>query len=93
MTTPPNDRVTITALAELLTSDLVHADRELLLDGVRVAEREIAQHLRTPPLGGPFIAELYRRSGLSWPAFAKAMGMPRTTLLRRAQPYMEEKQQ
>lgn len=76
-------------LQKLAEGDLREVDTETLRQAVHDTERVLEYG---QDWSGLFIAELYRRCGLSWPAFAKDMGMPRTTLLRRAQPYLEEKQ-
>jgi hypothetical protein len=74
-------------LQKLAESDLSQVDTDTLQQAVHDTERVLEYG---QDWSGLFIAELYRRSGLSWPAFAKQMQMPRTTLLRRAQPYLRE---
>jgi DNA-binding transcriptional regulator YiaG len=73
-------------LQKLAESNLREVDTDTLRQAVHDTEQVLEYG---QDWSGLFIAELHRRSGLSWPAFAKQMGMPRTTLLRRAQPYLD----
>lgn len=71
-------------LTELLASDLSKVDPEELLAGVRDAEMAFD---KSQEWSGKLVAELKRRD-LSWPVLAKLTGVPQTTLIRRAQPYL-----
>jgi hypothetical protein len=72
-------------LQELLASDLSAAGRETLIRGVQNAELvfDEAQHW-----SGRLVAALRQHHDLSWPVLEKLTGVPKATLIRRAQPYL-----
>lgn len=72
-------------LQKLLASDLSKADREALIQGVRNAELAFDN---AQQWSGRLIAVLKQHHDLSWPVLERLTGVPKGTLIRRAQPYL-----
>lgn len=72
-------------LQQLLAGDLSKEDPATLVAGVREAELVFD---KAQEWSGRLIAELRRRGDLSWPVLEKLTGVPKGTLIRRAQSYL-----
>lgn len=72
-------------LQNLLASDLSKAGQESLIEGVLSAELAFD---KAQEWSGRLVAALKQHHGLSWPVLEKLTGVPKGTLIRRAQPYL-----
>lgn len=72
-------------LQKLLASDLSEASQERLIEGVQSAELAFD---KAQEWSGRLVAVLKRSHNLSWPVLEKLTGVPKGTLIRRAQPYL-----
>lgn len=79
--TSREERILLSNLAELMSSDLSAASTEDLLAGVRDAE---ATADRAIDWSGQLLAQLKER--MSWTDLVKATGMPQTTMHQRVNP-------
>lgn len=83
--TSREEQTALIDLQKLLASDLSKVDQETLIRGVMDAEMVFDEAQKW---SGRLIAELKRRLNLSWPVLEKLTGVPKGTLIRRAQPYL-----
>lgn len=72
-------------LQKLLASDLSQQDQEALIAGVKSAELTFDE---AQAWSGRLVAALKQHHQLSWPVLERLTGVPKGTLIRRAQPYL-----